>query len=117
MPTIRSLVTSFVGAGPAGTVTFGSLESGPLVGVFAAVAVLGELAELDSLDLMSALSAVFSLPTVIVLEPLEPQPAIRIATPSAAAAAPRRERRVGWRTLKLVTVGQPTGTRPGTWLR
>ena len=48
-----------------------------------------EVACSTPLDLISELSALFSLPTVMVLEPPEPQPAIRMAAPSAA----RRRRR------------------------
>jgi hypothetical protein len=98
VPRISSFVSSFVGAGPEGGVTFGSLDSGPLVGVVAASAHGVGLPDghfvLVGLDfspaLINALSALFSLPTVIVLEPPEPQPAIRTVAPSAAAARPVR---------------------------
>ena len=90
VPTISSLVTSFVGAGPEGGVTVGSFDSGPLAGVFTD-AVVGEVEVVGvvEVDVASVLSAVFSLPTPIVPEePLEPQPAIRTAAPSVARAMP-----------------------------
>src|SRR5437588_848515 len=88
VPTITSLTTSLVGGGPLCLATAGSLESGPLVGVFAVVEVV--------LALTSVLSAVFSLPTVIVLEePLEPQPAITAAAASAASGMSARRQEVG----------------------
>src|ERR1700733_6116597 len=77
-----SLVTSFVGAGPLGGVIVGSVASGPLVGV---VPVVGSL-----VFSTTAFAAVDSLPTPIVLEPLEPQPAISAAAPMVAVARPRR---------------------------
>ena len=96
VPAISSLVSSLLGAGPEGGVTFGSLDSGPLVGVLA-VAVLEVLVLLvllvGALDLIRALSELFSLPTVMVLEPPEPQPAITTAAPSATTARLARERR------------------------
>src|ERR1700733_4241050 len=85
VPAISSLVSSFVGAGPDGGVTVGSFDRGPLVGVLPdAGGVVGLVAVLLSPALISELSAVFSLPTVIVLEPPEPQPAITNAARSAA---------------------------------
>ena len=61
-----------------GGVTFGSVASGPLVGVFATGV---------SPALTSASSDLFSLPTpIVLLEPLPPQPAIRPAAASAASA-------------------------------
>ena len=66
VPTISSLVSSFVGGGPVGGVTFGSFDSGPLVGVLAAAVVL-RFAWFRR-TLISELSALFSLPTVIVLD-------------------------------------------------
>jgi hypothetical protein len=69
-----------------GTLTVGFFESGPLAGVFT-VAVDGEVEAAGVLEVAVARaeSAVFSLPTpIVLLEPLEPQPAIRIATPKAA---------------------------------
>jgi len=105
---IRSLVTSLVGAAPPGGVTFGSVASGPLVGVLAVVDVSPALPACAS-----ALSALFSFPIVIVLlEPLEPQPAISTAAASIARPRPARERVVE-RTFMLVTVAQPTGTAMG----
>src|SRR5436305_8940814 len=103
---MRSLLTSLLGAAPDGGVTAGALESGPLVGVFAVV-------EVALVDLRSALSALFSLPTAIVLlEPLEPQPATRAAAAasSASAEAPRRRlvMRAGYAGA-VVTVAQPNG--------
>ena len=104
LPTIRSLLTSFVGAGPLGGVTFGSVASGPLVGVVAAAV---------SVLFASASSDLFSTPTPIPLsELLPPQPAIRPAAASTARPANVRERaRVsrGMKSLKLVTVAQPNG--------
>ena len=91
VPTIRSLMTSFFGGGPLGGVTTGFFDSGPLVGVFGSF----ELVSLGSffvVDFSSALSALFSLPTVIVEEPPEPQPAS-----SAAASRPARGRTIGIR--------------------
>src|SRR5580704_5517137 len=116
---MRSLISSLLGAGPEGTVTFGSDERGPLVGVLAAgVDSAGlDFAADGSVALIKELSALFSAPSVIVLEPLlEPHPAIRAAAPSAARPAPKRERRVGFKELKLVTVGQPIGTW-GVWCK
>ncbi|MGH2832496.1 MAG: hypothetical protein ACRDK2_06935, partial [Solirubrobacteraceae bacterium] len=58
-----------------------------LVGVFTAAVLLVDEVEVEavfSLDLIRALSALFSLPTVMVLEPPEPQPAS--ATAIAASA-------------------------------
>src|SRR5436190_5445896 len=105
-----SLTTSFVGGGPAGGVTCGSLESGPLVGVFAAV--VGVEAVLDVLAgvvaVISLLSSLFSLPTVIVLEPPDPQPAIAAAPSAASAGSPRR--RVV-RVFDLFTGVQPSEVR------
>ena len=46
-----SLVTSLVGGGPLGGVTCGSLDSGPLVGVFAA-AVLGPVGPVAALEVL-----------------------------------------------------------------
>ena len=71
---------------PAGGVTFGSVASGPLVGVVTAV---------DALECTSALSALFWLPTVIVLDPPEPQPAISPASASADSPAVARRNRRG----------------------
>src|SRR2546423_1437669 len=113
-----SLTTSLVGGGPEGGVTLGSLESGPLVGVLAAVvgveAVEGGFAGVVAV--MRALSSLFWLPTVIVFEPPDPQPAITAAAPSAASTG--SPRRAGLRVLKLVTGGQPSEVGPiGTPLR
>jgi hypothetical protein len=80
------LVTSFVGAGPLGGVTVGSVDSGPLVGVLTvAVAADVEVGVLE-VAVASVESEVFSLPTPIVPleELLEPQPAISTAAPSVA---------------------------------
>jgi hypothetical protein len=82
-------------------VTFGSVDSGPLVGVVAVAVALPDPA--------SAPSALFSLPTVIVLEPLEPHPAAIAA--ASAQAATRLARACVWRSfagtsLSLVTVAQ-----------
>jgi hypothetical protein len=87
-----SLVTSLVGAEPGGGVTVGSFESGPLAGVLT-VAAGGVVAVAGVLDVAVARaeSELFSLPGEIVpVEPLEPQPAIRSAAPSATTAAPGR---------------------------
>ena len=94
VPTISSLVTSFVGAGPLGGVTCGSLDSGPLVGVFADAVVL-VLVELvgGALLLASALSALFSLPTVIVLGAAGAAAGDQDGAPSAAR--PRQMRGCG----------------------
>src|SRR5277367_1566393 len=83
VPTIRSLLTSLVGGGPEGGVTVGGLESGPVLGVVGAAAA----------PLVASFSAaLFSSPTpmLLPLELLEPQPAMRIAT--ASAARPRMAR-------------------------
>ena len=84
-----------MGALPLPTGSVGFLESGPLVGV---VAEPDDAVELDVLDLISALSAVFSLPIVSVDDPpeLPPQPATRIAAPSAARAVRARARVGEW---------------------
>src|SRR5271165_4753271 len=113
VPATRFLITRCVGAGPDGGTTVGGLEIGPVVGVFAAAVVVSPVFSLVAfpLALTSARSPWFSFPTVIVLlEPLEPQPAISTAMPSVATAGIVRERR-GERSLELVTVGQPTGSR------
>src|SRR6476620_12623504 len=98
---MRSLVTSLVGAAPAGAVTFGSAASGPLVGVVAVV---------DAPAFASVLSPVFSLPTpiVLLLEPLEPQPARRIARAATRRASAARGR-MALRAFELITAAQPTG--------
>ena len=96
VPTTSSFVSSFAGAGPEGGVTFGSFDSGPLVGVLAGVVGGGVEAVAFSPEWISELSALFSLPTVIVLEPPEPQPAIRAAAQRAPAARTVR-RMVGGR--------------------
>jgi len=84
---------------PEGGVTFGSVASGPLVGVFA-VGFAPAVAR--------ALSLGFSLPIVIVLLLLlEPQPAISPVALSVASASTARERSVE-EALELVTVAQPT---------
>src|SRR5216110_50217 len=97
---MMSLVTSFSGGLPEGGVTFGSVASGPLVGVFA-VGFAPAVAR--------ALSLGFSLPIVIVLLLLllEPQPAISPVALSVASASTARERSVE-EALELVTVAQPT---------
>ena len=88
---MSSLVTSFVGGGPDGGVTVGSLESGPLVGVVAVVPV-GRPGR-AGLDLASASAALFSTPTPMLLEELlEPQPAMRTAAASVARPRAVRER-------------------------
>ena len=99
VPVIRSLVSSLVGGGPFGGVTVGSFDSGPLVGVFAVVVVAVLVV---SPALMSASLALFSLPIVIVLEPLEPQPAIRTAAPRATAIMPRANQ---WRESESLREG------------
>ena len=116
MPVIRSLTTSFVGAAPEGAVTFGSSESGPVVGVFAGGVGVVELVDFDALACASALSALFSFPTVIVLEPLEPHADRSAAAASPAMqAAPRLSRRGRPRvrrwSSKWLTGGQPSGSR------
>src|SRR6202043_2988855 len=89
VPVMISLVTSLVGGGPLGGVTCGSLDSGPLVGVFAAAVVLVLVELVVALLLAGASSALFSAPTLIVLElPEPPQPAIRAVAPSAARPRP-----------------------------
>jgi hypothetical protein len=45
VPVMMSLVTSFVGAAPLGTVIFGSVESGPELGTEAAFGVVGDVAD------------------------------------------------------------------------
>src|SRR5215472_5856018 len=102
---MRFLITSLVGGAPAGGVTFGSFESGPLVGVVTVgVVAVGAPA------LASAWSPLFSLPMVIVLlEPLEPHAASSAPVPSVASATAARARMV-WGTLKLVTAGQTSGS-------
>src|SRR6478672_358793 len=106
---IRSFFSSFAGAGPLGGVTFGSVASGPLVGVFAAAV---------SPALTSAWSDVFSLPTPIV--PLElllpPQPASSAAAASATRIITARVRARASRggALELFTVAQPNGLRART---
>src|SRR5437588_720018 len=88
-----SLTTSLVGGGPEGGATLGSLESGPLVGVLAAVVGVEAVEDVFAgvVAVMRALSSLFWLPTVIVLEPPDPQPAITAAAPSAARTGrPRR---------------------------
>src|SRR6267378_1440217 len=89
-----SFVTSAVGAAPVGTVTVGCLASGPLAGVFTvAVVLVGVDVVAAAVLLPSVSSALFSLPTVMVLlEPLEPQPAISAAVASAARASVAPER-------------------------
>src|SRR5436190_24368873 len=108
---MMSLTTSLVGGGPVGGVTFGSLESGPLAGVFAAVVGVEALVDVLAgvVALTSLLSSLFWLPTVIVLEPPEPQPAIAAAAPSAASAGCPRRR--GVRAFDLFTGGQPSEVR------
>src|ERR1700730_9592267 len=111
---MMSLITREVGAAPEGTVTVGSLESGPLVGVFTPTVVgfVGVELDADALLLANVSSALFSLPTVIVLlEPLEPQPAIRAAVASAARPGPAQERSLG-KLFRFFTAAEPTGT-PG----
>src|SRR6185312_919479 len=101
-----------------GGVTLGSLESGPLVGVFAAVVGVEAVEDVFAgvVAVMRALSSLLSLPTVIVLEPPDPQPAITAAAPSAARNGTPRRAVVG--VLKLVTGGQPSEVGPiGTPLR
>src|SRR5580700_9206041 len=92
-----SLATSFVGAAPLGTATAGLLASGPLVGVLAEeVGVAGALlvGAVFSPDTCGTELTSDSLPTAIVLDPLElPQPAIRAAVPNVASVTPRRARR------------------------
>jgi hypothetical protein len=64
-----------------------------VVGVVAAVVAVGVDVVALALLLPSVSSALFSLPTVIVLlEPLEPQPAISAAAASVARPSPARER-------------------------
>ena len=55
VPTIRSFVTSFVGGGPEGGLTVGSIESGPLAGVLTeAVAAAVELVGVVEVEVASA---------------------------------------------------------------
>src|SRR5579859_3922049 len=106
---MRSLVSSFVGADPDGGVTAGSVDSGPLVGVVAAFASAGRPA------VTSAWSALFSLPTVIVLEPLEPHPAAIAVAPMQAVVRTARERArrsCAETSLSLVTVAQHNDHAP-----
>ena len=87
-----AVLLATLGAGVVGGVTVGSFDSGPLAGVFTD-AVAGDVEVVGVLEVAvaSAESEVFSLPTPIVLdEPLEPQPAIRTAAPSAARATAGR---------------------------
>src|SRR5437660_9033266 len=103
-----SLITRLLGAAPAGIETLGSLASGPLVGVFTAVVAVGVVA--DAVLLASDSSALFSLPTVIVLlEPLEPHPAMSAAAASVARPRPARERTLR-ELFRLVTARQTSGT-------
>src|SRR5271157_2631408 len=103
-----SLTISLLGGGPEGGVTDGSLESGPVVGVFA-VAVDDGLVD-EELDVASASSALFSEPTsMLELDELEPQPAIRTPAASVARLRPARER-MAWRSLKWLTSAQTNGT-------
>src|SRR5207302_9296438 len=106
-----SLTPSFAGAVPDGGTTFGSLESGPLVGVFAAaVGVVGVVDDfVELVAFVSAWSALFSLPTVIVLEPPEPHPA---PSNAVAAAARARAARAGGMLVGMaerLTRGEPSG--------
>ena len=58
--------------------------------MLATAGVVGVAGVLD-VDFASASSALFSLPgTIVLVEPLEPQPAIRTAAPSVARAVPGR---------------------------
>src|SRR2546423_1328570 len=81
VPLTMSLTTSLVGGGPEGGVTLGSLESVPLVGVLAAVVGVEAVEDVFAgvVVVMRALSSLLSLPTVIVLEPPDPQPPITAA--------------------------------------
>src|SRR5271170_6505011 len=96
-----SLVTVLLGGGPEGGVTFGSLESGPLVGVVAAAPVAP--ASPVAPDLASASADLLSSLIPIELELLEPpQPAIRIAAASAVSRGSVRDARGcgRWKSLK-----------------
>src|SRR5580704_983699 len=90
-----SLVTSVVGAAPLGGVTLGSLDSAPVVGVLTVVVgVVGVLAVVGVVSPLTCGTELVSdsLPTVIPLPPLEPQPAISAAVQSAGTTSPRRAR-------------------------
>src|SRR5207244_4634696 len=112
-PLTMSLTPSFAGAVPDGGTTFGSLESGPLVGVFAAtVGVVGVVDDfVELVALASAWSALFSLPTVIVLEPPEPHPALSSAVAAAARARAARAGSMFLRTVERLTRREPSGSR------
>jgi hypothetical protein len=102
VPLMISLITSFLGTGPVGTVTVGSVESGPLVGVVSAdtAGVVAVGVEAEPVDFVTV-SAAFVVPPeeVVPLELLEPQPTTRTPAASAAKAKPLREQ-MAWKSLK-----------------
>src|SRR6185312_4284829 len=92
---MSSLMTSVLGAAPGGIVTAGLLASGPLVGVLALA--VGGVVGVVLVGVFSPATCGTeltsdSLPTAMVLEFEEPQPAIRATRPRVATMEPMRAR-------------------------